>query len=91
VRLKWSASKLGMEKITLKGGLMLISFVSEPRSSFYRSATFVNLMNHINHRPNLMKMRQKDTKLTLIVNSVQTVSAAASALSLMLRDVENKN
>ena len=91
VRLKWSASKLGMEKITLKGGLMLISFVSEPKSSFYRSATFVNLMNHINHRPNLMKMRQKDTKLTLIVNSVQTVSAAASALSLMLRDVENKN
>jgi len=91
VRLKWVASKLGMEKITLKGGLMLISFVSEPRSSFYRSATFVNLMNHINHRPNLMKMRQKDTKLTLTVNSIQTVTAAAAALSSMLRDVENKN
>lgn len=88
VKLKWTASKLGMEKITLKGGLMMISFISEPKSPFYRSMTFVKLMNHINHRPNLMKMRQKDTKLSLVVNSIQTVSAAAAALSQMLRDIE---
>ena len=87
VRLKWSASKLGMEKIILKNGIMIISFLSESRSPFYSSASFVNLMNYINRRQNIMKMRQKENKLSLTVSNIQTVSAAASILDGMCRSV----
>jgi len=89
VKLKWIASRLGMEKITLKNGMMLISFVAEPRSSYYSSAAFVKLMNHINKHQRIMTMKQKETKLTLTVNAIQTVSAASAALTLMILEVEN--
>jgi transcription-repair coupling factor (superfamily II helicase) len=87
VRLKWAASRLGMEKITLKNGIMIISFISESRSPFYRSASFVNLMNYINRRQNIMKMRQKENKLSLTVSNITTVAAAATILNEMCRSV----
>jgi transcription-repair coupling factor (superfamily II helicase) len=87
VRLKWIASSLGMEKIILKGGVMIISFIAEARSPFYRSTSFVNLMNYINRRQNTMKMRQKETRLSLTVDNIQTVNQARTILAAMHLEV----
>jgi transcription-repair coupling factor (superfamily II helicase) len=91
VRLKWSASKLGMEKIILKNGVMIIAFVSDSRSPFYSSSCFINLMNYINRRQNIMKMRQKENKLSLTISNIQTVPSAASILEEMCRSVSANN
>jgi transcription-repair coupling factor (superfamily II helicase) len=83
VRLKWVAGNLGMEKITLRNGLMIISFDSDPTSQFYRSARFAALMNYVNRRASVMKMKQKETRLSLTVSNIQTVSAAHKVLTDM--------
>jgi len=89
VRLKWAATRLGMEKITLKNSLMLITFNSDPKSSFYHSTRFSLLMNYVNRRQKRMKMRQNEKKLTLIINDIQSVAAATTLLNEMIRETDS--
>ena len=83
VRLKWLASGLGMEKISMKGKMMIVTFDSDPGSTFYRSPKFASLMNYVNRRQGQMKMRQKETRLTLTVTGITTVNAAHKILEEM--------
>jgi transcription-repair coupling factor (superfamily II helicase) len=81
VRLKWIAARLGIEKILLKNDLLMANFVSDPDSTFYKSSLFVSVMSHINSRPDRMKMRQRDSKLSLTIANVRTVEGAIKILS----------
>jgi transcription-repair coupling factor (superfamily II helicase) len=81
VRIKWLGIKLGIEKILLKNNLLIANFVSDPESSFYRSSLFSSIMSHINRYPERMKMRQKESKLTLTISNVRTVEEAIKLLS----------
>ncbi|MFO7574786.1 MAG: transcription-repair coupling factor [Bacteroidales bacterium] len=82
-RLKWIASELGMEKISLKGKIMIVTFDSDPDSPFYRSTKFASLMNYVNRRQGQMRVRQKETRLTLSVTGINTVNAAHKILTEM--------
>jgi transcription-repair coupling factor (superfamily II helicase) len=81
VRIKWLGIRLGIEKILLKNNLLIANFVADPQSSFYRSSLFGSVMSHINKFPDRMKMRQKDSKLTLTISNVRTVGEAIRVLS----------
>jgi len=81
VRLKWIAVKLGIEKIMLKNDLMIANFVADPESSFYRSSTFLAIMSHINRFPQRMKVKQKESKLSLTISEVRTVEEAIRCLN----------
>jgi transcription-repair coupling factor (superfamily II helicase) len=82
-RLKWIASELGMEKISLKSKMMIVTFDSDPDSPFYRSSRFASLMNYVNRRQGQMRMRQKENRLTLTVTGINTVNAAHKILKEM--------
>jgi transcription-repair coupling factor (superfamily II helicase) len=84
VRIKWIAVKIGIEKILLKNNLLIANFVSDPNSSFYRSAMFVSIMNYVNRRHNQMSIKQKATKLSLTINDVKSVKSAIKALKEIL-------
>ena len=81
VRIKWISIKLGIEKILLKNNLMIANFVSDPDSSFYRSQTFLSVMSHINRFPQRMKVKQKESKLSLTISDVKTVDEAIMLLN----------
>ena len=86
VRIKWIAIKLGIEKILLKNNLLIASFVSDPGSEFYKSSLFISIMSHINRNPKLMKVKQKETKLSLTVSDVISVKSAIDVLNDFLED-----
>lgn len=86
VRLKWIAVRLGIEKIFLKNGLMIASFVSDKDSSFYRSTLFVRLMNYVSRRSGTMSVKQKESKLSLTIKNTPTVKDAIRILSAILED-----
>ncbi len=88
VRLKWIATGLGMEKISLKNSLMTASFVSNPRSPFYRSQKFIALMNFVNRRQNRMKMKQSQHRLTLTIDNIRSVASAKEVLTEMDRNTD---
>jgi transcription-repair coupling factor (superfamily II helicase) len=81
VKIKWLGIKLGIEKILLKNNLLIANFVSDPDSSFYRSPLFGSIMAHINRFPERMKMRQKESKLTLTISNVRSVEEAIRILN----------
>ncbi len=79
VRVKWLATKLGIEKIFLKNELLIANFVSDPNSPFFRSSMFISIMNYVS-RQQQMKMKQKGDKLILTVSDVRTVRKAIGVL-----------
>ncbi len=80
VRIKWIASRLGIEKILLKNSLMIANFISDPNSPFYRSQLFVSIMNYVNRHQRQMSVKQRETKLSLAISNVNSVKLAISIL-----------
>ncbi len=79
VRVKWTAKKLGIEKILLKNELLIANFVSDPNSSFFKTPMFMSILNYISRQKD-MRMKQKGDKLSLTVDSVKTVRQAIQVL-----------
>jgi transcription-repair coupling factor (mfd) len=87
VMVKWIAVKLGMEKILLKNDLLIANFISDPNSPFYRSQTFVSIMNYVNHHQRQMSVKQKETRLSLTISGITSVRSAIAILKEMLEKI----
>jgi len=81
VRIKWSAVRLGIEKVLLKNNLLIAYFISDTRSPFYSSSQFVSIMNYVNHRQKQMNMKQSAAKLSLTISDVKSVKTAIRILN----------
>ncbi len=81
VRIKWSAVRLGIEKVLLKNNLLIAYFISDTRSPFYSSSQFVSIMNYVNHRQKQMNMKQSAAKLSLTISDVRSVKTAIRILN----------
>ncbi|MDX2414594.1 MAG: helicase-related protein, partial [Bacteroidales bacterium] len=76
VRLRWLATKMGVEKIILKKSLMLIHFTSNIDSGFYNSELFVLIMNYVNRKYSKIKVKQSQERLSLTVKDIEGVQDA---------------
>lgn len=85
VKIKWTAVRLGMEKILLKNNLLIANFVSDPESGFYKSQLFVSIMNYVNRHQKMMSVKQKEAKLSLTIREISSVKAAISILTEVLK------
>jgi transcription-repair coupling factor (superfamily II helicase) len=81
VRLKWISMKLGIEKILLKNQLMIAYFISDPGSDYYRSNLFAALMTYVNHQQKRMNVKQKESRLSLTVMDIPSVSEAGRVIN----------
>jgi len=84
IRLRILAKELGIEKILLKKGSFIAYFVSNPRSPFYQSEAFQNILRFLQlplARP--IEMKQKNDKLGLSFPNVHTVAKAYEWLRQM--------
>jgi transcription-repair coupling factor (superfamily II helicase) len=84
VAIKWIAVKLGIEKILLKNEMLIAYFVSDPKSNYYRSTLFVSIMNYVNRKQSQMKMKQKESRLSLTISEVKSVKSAIRILKDIL-------
>jgi len=80
VRLRWMAGQLGFEKIILKNGKMLIWFVSNQMSPYYHSPVFEKIIRFVQKNPFLFQMKEAKDKLTMISESVYSISEAMKTL-----------
>lgn len=58
IRLKWTATKLGIERIILKKGKMKCYLIQNQDSSYYQSPLFGNLLNYVSQFPVGTNMKQ---------------------------------
>ncbi len=80
VKLRWIAISLGMEKVTLKNGVMVGYFISNQLSPFYRSDTFSQLITYIQKFPDIFQLKEGKEKLSLTVKKIENISEAISML-----------
>jgi transcription-repair coupling factor (superfamily II helicase) len=84
VRLKWVATRLGIERIILKQGKMIGYFIGDQQSNFYQTQRFMNLVRYVQQNGNLCKMKEKETKNGLrLLLTFEQVKSVSKALELM--------
>jgi transcription-repair coupling factor (superfamily II helicase) len=87
MRIKWIATKMGIEKLVLKQGKMVGYFVGDQQSDYYQSPAFYKVLQFVQKHPSLSKMKEKQTKnglrLLLTFENVKTVKKALDLLEMV--------
>lgn len=81
--LKWTAGKLGIEKITMKEQKMFLYLISNFTSSYYTSPAFGKVIDYATHHPRETKLRDGEKRF-LSVKGVASVSDALRILKEIL-------
>ena len=81
VRLRWVAAELGIERVKIKNGLMIVAFVGDDRSPFYKTEQFMTLLRRVTSQPERFVLKQRDTKLAMTVRGVDSVANGVRVLT----------
>jgi transcription-repair coupling factor (superfamily II helicase) len=85
VRLKWIATKMGIEKLIMKQGKMIGYFIQDQNSRFYQSADFSRVLQFVQANAHKCKMKEKQTRnglrLLLTFEHIKSTKQALAALS----------
>ncbi|HIZ85467.1 MAG TPA: transcription-repair coupling factor [Candidatus Coprenecus stercoravium] len=77
VRLRMAARERGFEKIVLKNGMLVMYFISNSMSPFYRSSRFSDIIKNIQHRDaSRYMLKENNDKLYITVKNVKTIEGA---------------
>ncbi|MBC7642282.1 MAG: transcription-repair coupling factor [Flavobacterium sp.] len=61
IKIKWIATKMGIEKLIMKQGKMICYFVSDQQSSYYNSPQFMKVLQFVQKNPSICRMKEKQT------------------------------
>ncbi|RLD29296.1 MAG: transcription-repair coupling factor [Bacteroidetes bacterium] len=88
LRIKWIATKIGLEKVIMKQGKLIGYFISDQQSSFYQSDRFTKVLQFVQLHPNICKMKEKQTRkglrLLLTFEHIYTIEKALKVLQPIL-------
>jgi transcription-repair coupling factor (superfamily II helicase) len=86
IRIKWIATRVGIEKLVLKQGKMIGYFVSDQQSDYYQSSKFRNVLQFVQKQSSLCKMKEKQTvnglRLLLTFENVKSIKKALELMEL---------
>ncbi len=84
VRIKWIATHIGLEKVIMKKGKFIGYFIADQQSSFYQSAVFTQILKYAQTHPQLVKLKEKQTRnglrLLLVFDRITSVDKALKVL-----------
>jgi transcription-repair coupling factor (superfamily II helicase) len=84
VRLKWIATKMGIEKLIMKQGKMIGYFINDQQSSFYQSADFLRVMQFVQTNARKCTIKEKQTRkglrLLITFDKIKNTKQALMAL-----------
>ena len=87
IKIKWIATRFGIEKLVLKQGKMIAYFVSDHESPYYQSAQFTKVLQFVQQNANLARMKEKETpkglKLLLTFDHVKSIRRALELLQMI--------
>ncbi len=87
IRIKWIATKMGIERIIMKNGKLIGYFVADQQSAYYNSKHFRQMLQFVQQHGNLCKMKEKETKnglrLLLTFENVKSIGKALEMMEMM--------
>ncbi len=85
VRLKWIATKMGIEKLIMKQGKLIGYFIQDQQSAFYQSDDFSKVLRFVQMNVGKCKMKEKKTRnglrLLITFENIKSTKQAVTALS----------
>jgi transcription-repair coupling factor (superfamily II helicase) len=84
IRIKWIATRIGIEKLVMKQGKMIGYFVSDQQSAYYQSNRFNQVLQFVQKNSSVCKMKEKQTPAGLrLLLTFDNVKNTRRALELM--------
>ncbi len=87
IRIKWIATRVGIEKLVMKKGKMIGYFVSDQNSDFYTSKRFHQVIQFVQKNSAICVMKEKQTpaglRLLLTFENVKTTRRALELMELL--------
>jgi transcription-repair coupling factor (superfamily II helicase) len=87
IRIKWIATRIGIEKLVMKQGKMIGYFVSDQQSNYYQSNRFHQVLQFVQKHSSICKMKEKQTsaglRLLLTFDNVKTTRRALELMELL--------
>ena len=80
VRLRWEAVRLGMERVKVRNGLMIVHFVGDESSPYYKSETFMQLLQRVTADPSRFVLKQHNNRLAMTVRQIKDIEEACRVL-----------
>ena len=80
VRLRRQAIELGMEHVKVKNGLMIVRFVGDNNSPFFKTNTFLNMLRYVVSDPDRFVVKQYNNRLSMTVRKINSVAEAVVML-----------
>jgi len=84
VRLRRLACRMAIEKIVIRNEVMVMHFISNPRSAFYKSNTFMNVIRAVSEDHRRFRVKQTDTKFTVTAKNISNIELAINIFSSIL-------
>ncbi len=90
LRLKWLASKMGLERLIIKNKKCVGYFLSNQQSDFYQSPVFNKILIGIQKDPKKYSMKEKETRngirLLIVLDKVSNVEELLMQLNNLIRN-----
>ena len=87
IRIKWIATRLGIEKLVMKKGKMIGYFVSDQQSDYYQSKRFTNMLQFVQKNSAICKIKEKETpaglRLLLTFDNVKNTRTALEFMEML--------
>ncbi len=81
VKLKWIATKIGIEKLVMKQGSLIGYFIQDQQSGFYQTENFSKVLQFVQQNATTCKMKEKKTRngLRLLIR-FENITSTTQAL-----------
>ncbi|WP_228479163.1 transcription-repair coupling factor [Flavobacterium soyangense] len=90
IRIKWVATKVGIEKLVMKKGKMIGYFVADQNSDYYTSKRFQQMLQFVQKNSAICVMKEKQTpaglRLLLTFENVKTTRRALELMEMLGKD-----
>ena len=83
ITLRCMAKDFGIEKLVLKQGKMVLHFVGNQESPFYKSQNFTRLIQYAQDHARSAHLRETADRLSLVCDNIPSISAAIIRLSAL--------
>ncbi len=83
IRLRWVAKEVGFEKLVIKNQKMLGYFIPDQESMYFQSEAFTRVLQFVQDRKNKSKLKERNGKLYLVAEGIDSVKKALKRLELL--------
>lgn len=80
IRLRWLGQRMGLEKMVLKKGTLIGTFIADQKHPFFEGETFHAVLRAVQAQPRRFKVYEKAGTLRISVQDVKNVQGAKAAL-----------